>query len=1045
MFLGIDVGSISMKFALYAPPGAPPVPAGIAEAVRGSAPVPLAGGGRAYLLSYDRLLGDPGRRVPERLQGWVDAIGAERLRGMALTGKGGRQLAALLGIGYENDFRCLVKAVTAANPDVRTIFEMGGENAKVIRLETAQAGGGIRIKDYDSNGDCAAGTGSFIDQQANRLKIAVEEIGTMVAHAASAARIAGRCSVFAKSDMIHAQQKGYTPEEILKGLCEAVARNFKSSINKGKDPVQRVALAGGLFANEGVVLAVRDAFGFSSDDFVLPAGFAHMGAIGAAMAAAEGAAPAILAPAALGHPWPAAAPAIPASPLPVILTSAALSRPGLAAASSEAAEEAKAFPVWPPLVTDNVVFLRDRAARPREIEGRVDAFLGIDIGSVSTNFVLLDGEGNLLKEIYVRTQGRPVQVVTDGLKDLEAEFGDAVTVLGVGTTGSGRELIGELVGADTVQDEITAHKTGSTFIGRRYFDQPVDTIFEIGGQDSKFISLADGVVTDFAMNDACAAGTGSFLEEQAERLGIQIKGEFAELALSSRAPLRMGERCTVFMEQDLNNYLARGAAKVDLVAGLAYSVVINYLNRVVRGRRIGETIYFQGGTAYNDAVAAAFSHVLGKTIIVPPHNGVIGAIGMALLARDKVRATGERTRFHGFDMSKVDYRRREFVCKGCSNFCDMQEINVEGTKTYWGDKCSEKYRRAARTDLRPVVDDLPARRAEYLDRLSEGFKPGRRGTIGFPRAMYYFERFPFWRAFLAEIGFGVKVSPRTDKAIAREGFERTVAEPCFPIQIAHGHVGALLKDRIDFLFVPNVINSETGHTHTESHFCPWGQTLPFVLAAVPKWEKELRQKLLSPTVRFRDGEKYMVEDLFECFGPLGVTRREVREGIRRGWSEQRTFHTFLMDRGAAAVAEIEKAGAHAVVLLGRPYNLYDRDINLNVPAKLRDNYGANVIPVDFLPVDEIDIREIHENMFWNYGRKIIAAARWCRNRPKFHLVYITNFKCGPDSFIRHFITRASESPYLSLQFDGHGNDAGYMTRCEAYLDSKGVLRWWAEK
>ena len=1033
MFLGIDVGSISMKFALYVPPGAPPVPDVVAHASASAdaSPVPLADGGRAYVLSYDRLLGDPGRRVPERLRAWLDVIGAERVRGMALTGKSGRQLAASLGIDYENDFRCLVKAVSAAHPDVRTIFEMGGENAKVVRLENAPGGGAVRpasaglraadgptlrIRDYDTNGDCAAGTGSFIDQQANRLKLAVEEIGSMVAQAASAARIAGRCSVFAKSDMIHAQQKGYTPEEILKGLCEAVARNFKSSINKGKDPVPRVALTGGLFANEGVVLAVRDAFGFSSDDVVLPAGFAHMGAIGAAMAAAEAAGKA-----------------------------AAVVPTDVAADAGEGAGEARAFPAWPPLCTDKVVFLRDRAAKPREIAGRVDAYLGIDVGSVSTNFVLIDGDGNLIREIYVRTQGRPVQVVTDGLRDLEEEFGDAVAVRGVGTTGSGRELIGELVGADTVQDEITAHKTGSTFIGRRYFDQPVDTIFEIGGQDSKFISLADGVVTDFAMNDACAAGTGSFLEEQAERLGIQIKGEFAELALSSRAPLRMGERCTVFMEQDLNNYLARGADKVDLVAGLAYSVVINYLNRVVRGRRIGETIYFQGGTAYNDAVAAAFSHVLGKTIIVPPHNGVIGAIGMALLARDKVRATGERTRFRGFDMSRVDYRRREFVCKGCSNFCDMQEINVEGTKTYWGDKCSERYRRAARTDLRPVVDDLPARRAEYLDRLSEDFRPGRRGTIGFPRAMYYFERFPFWRAFLSEIGFGVKVSPRTDKAIAREGFERTVAEPCFPIQIAHGHAGALLRDGIDFLFVPNVVNSETGHTHTESHFCPWGQTLPFVLASVPKWEKELRQKLLSPTVRFRDDEKYMVEDLFDCFGPLGVTRREIRDGIRRGWREQAAFHAFLMDRGAAAVAEVEKADAHAVVLLGRPYNLYDRDINLNVPAKLRDNYGANVIPVDFLPVDGIDIRGIHENMFWNYGRKIIAAARWCRNRPKFHLVYITNFKCGPDSFIRHFITRASESPYLSLQFDGHGNDAGYMTRCEAYLDSKGVLRWWAEK
>jgi predicted nucleotide-binding protein (sugar kinase/HSP70/actin superfamily) len=188
-----------------------------------------------------------------------------------------------------------------------------------------------------------------------------------------------------------------------------------------------------------------------------------------------------------------------------------------------------------------------------------------------------------------------------------------------------------------------------------------------------------------------------------------------------------------------------------------------------------------------------------------------------------------------------------------------------------------------------------------------------------------------------------------------------------------------------------------------------------------------------------------VEDLFDCFGPLGVSRKEIREGIRDGYREQAKLGRFLEVAGAEAIERVEKAGADAIVLLGRPYNLYDRDVNLNIPAKLRDQYGGNVIPIDFLPVDDIDIRDVNDNMFWNYGRKIIAAAKWCRNRPKFHMIYITNFKCGPDSFVRHFITRASGSPYLTLQFDGHGNDAGYVTRCEAYLDSKGVLRPWAQQ
>ena len=1015
MFLGIDVGSISMKFILLQREEEPAPGPEVCGTFLSPEPFALGSAGRAYLLSYDRLLGDPMRNVPERLRQWLGVLDEAAVSGVSVTGRSGRQLAPLVGGEYENDFRCLVKAVAAAHPEVRTIFEMGGENAKVIRLEAAGKDAAAGIRDYDTNGDCAAGTGSFIDQQAHRMKMQVENIGEMVARAASSARIAGRCSVFAKTDMIHAQQKGFAPEEILKGLCEAVARNFKSNINKGKDPVPKVALVGGLFANSGVVRAIQDAFGFAAADVVVPRGFAHMAALGAAMAAAERDRE--------------------RGDCRAYVVRSAADDPG-----------DRAFPAWPRLSTDDVVFLRDRVQPPPAISGRPELFLGIDIGSVSTNFALVDWRGNLLKEIYVRTQGRPVQVVTDGLKELRDEFGDSIVVRGVGTTGSGRELIGELVGADTVQDEITAHKTGSSFISQTFFGKPVDTIFEIGGQDSKFIGLENGVVTDFAMNDACAAGTGSFLEEQAERLGIQIKGEFAALALSSPAPVRMGERCTVFMEQDLNNYLYRGAQKRDLVAGLAYSVVMNYLNRVVRGRRIGETIYFQGGTAYNDAVAAAFSQILGRKVIVPPHNGVIGAIGMALLARDKVRATGQATKFRGFDLTRVDYRRREFVCKGCSNYCDMQEIRIGESRTYWGDKCSEKYRKPARTDTRPVIPDLVAARNAWFDRLvAETPEKGPRGTVGFPRAMYFFERFPFWKGVLARMGFGIKVSPRTDKTIAREGLERTVAEPCYPIQVAHGHVAALLARGIDFLFLPNMINSETVHTHTESHFCPWGQTLPFVIAGVPKWEKELRQKLLSPTVRFRDGEKYVVEDLFDCFGPLGVSRGEIRDGIRDGYREQARLSAFLQSAGADAVARVESAGADAIILLGRPYNLYDRDINLDIPTKLRDQYGGNVIPVDFLPVDDIDIRDVNDNMFWNYGRKIIAAAKWVGSHPKFHVIYVTNFKCGPDSFVRHFITKASGSPYLTLQFDGHGNDAGYMTRCEAYLDSKGVLRPWAQQ
>src|SRR5665648_798235 len=501
----------------------------------------------------------------------------------------------------------------ALHSETRTIFEMGGETSKFIRLETGDEARCAGIVDYQTNGDCAAGTGSFMDQQASRLLYDIEDVGDIVLDAGKAASIAGRCSVFAKSDMIHAQQKGYEPPEVLRGLCDAVMRNFKGTIAKGKVVQPPIAFIGGVAANRGAVQALQEAFDLEQGDLFVPEFHASLGAVGAALIEAD-------------------------------FEDARVAMGALDASRLPAAD----FPVTEPLCMDKVVLLRDMA-QPFDFcanGGVVDAYMGIDIGSVSTNLVVVDNEGRVIKEIYTKTDARPVEVVTKGLIDIHDEIGARINLLGVGTTGSGRELIGELCGADIITDEITAHKTGADFISRKIGRQ-VDTIFEIGGQDSKFISLQDGIVVDFAMNEACAAGTGSFLEEQAEKLGINIIDEFAQLALSSAAPIRLGERCTVFMERDVMAYQQRGARREDLVGGLAFSIATNYLNRLVRERTIGDCVFFQGGTAYNDAVAAAFSQILDTEIIVPPYNGVIGALGMALLARERTQRTGEPSSFRG--------------------------------------------------------------------------------------------------------------------------------------------------------------------------------------------------------------------------------------------------------------------------------------------------------------------------------------------------------------------------------------------------------------
>ena len=1025
--LGLDVGTVSAKWALIGPHEELKVlgeDGGPAERIFDEDETL---GGAVAISRYKRLQGKPVETVLELLDELFKHVDVEKLGGFVVTGSGGRLISKVLDVEFENEFKAAAVGVGTLYPEVENIFEMGGENSKYIRISNEN--GTVGIADYETNGDCAAGTGSFMDQQATRLKFRIEEVGEKVLATERAPKIAGRCSVFAKSDMIHAQQKGYKPEEVLKGLCEAVARNFKSNIARGKNVAGKTAFIGGVALNKGVANALRDMFKLEDENFIIPEAAVHIGAIGAAKVAQS-----------KNH------------------------FDGKAFAERFYSKDVRIdekFPSWRPLSREKVVFLRDRVDN-FSFEGRelpVDVYLGIDVGSVSTNLAVIDDEGHVVKEIYLRTRARPIEVVNEGLQEIEREIGDKIRIRGVGTTGSGRELIGELIGADTINDEITAHKTGAHFISDRYIGKKVDTIFEIGGQDSKFISIDKGIVVDFTMNEACAAGTGSFLEEQAEKLDISIINEFAELAFSSEAPIRLGERCTVYMEQDVTAYMKKGAAKNDIVAGLAYSVVQNYLNRVVRGRRIGEVIFFQGGTAYNDAVAAAFSAILDKTIIVPPYNGVIGAIGAALLAKEKANALDITTKFRGYDLNSIDYSIREFTCKGCSNYCDIQEFTVEGQKTYWGDKCSDRFRKRAKVPKKPVIPDLMVMYDELLERdaiplveeklgikidTSPPTKSGKRPRIGFPRAMYFFERFPFWNTYFNALGFEVVLTPKTNKKIAHLGVESVVAEPCFPMQVAHGHTFALLEKDVDRIFIPNVVDAESDVEGVNSYMCPWGQTLPYVLRSHSRFEGR-EEFIAAPMVHFRESEKYVEKELWDFAREYGVGRKRHKVAVRAGFAAQTMFTEELERVGAEVLQKLDETGEVGIILVGRPYNVMDREVNLDVPSKLRDYYGVNVIPIFYLPIEGIGITDVNDNMFWNYGRKILRAARLTAQKENLHLIYITNFKCGPDSYVKHFTRRASEKPFLTLQFDGHGNDAGIMTRCEAYLDSKGVLRWWKRK
>jgi predicted CoA-substrate-specific enzyme activase len=1018
IFLGIDVGTVSIKIALLCQN----IPKNILSQLSRSKNLIYRTNHKKDVNLIDSLYlfvtecfpvnGNPVQETSRIIGKILEIVPENQIRGVRVCGSGGKLIGDLLGVNNENEFRAIAAGVGKMYPEILTIFEMGGQNSKFISLEKDSETGKTGISDYQMSGDCAAGTGSFLDQQAYRLKYDINEIGDIVSGADKSAKIAGRCSVFAKTDMIHAQQKGFKPEEVLKGLCEAVARNFKSSIIKSKKIKTPALFIGGVAKNSGVINAVKQVFNFNKDELRVPDHYAWMPAIGTAMAERN----------ASDH-----------SGLPDFKLLLDYSK-----------NQRKTFSNSTPLSMKNVLILRD-GAQPEILnksDKKIDAYMGIDIGSVSTNLALIDINGKMLKEIYTKTDGRPIEIVSDCLREIEEEISDKIVIRGVGTTGSGRELIGELIGSDTINDEITAHKTGAEFLASTMLDTQPDTIFEIGGQDSKFISIENGVVVDFAMNEACAAGTGSFLEERAEELNISIKNEFAQIALSSDSPVKLGERCTVFMQQDVASQQQKGVGKADITAGLAYSIVYNYLNRVVGRRKIGDVIFFQGGTAYNDAIASAFAMVLDRKIIVPPYNGVIGAVGAALLAREKMMFQKKDSKFRGFSLEKVEYTLKEFTCKACSNFCHMQEFTVEDEKTYWGDQCSDKFRRRQLGEKKPIIDDLLTFRRELF---IMNYDPDYQGkaSIGIPRGMYVYEHFPFWNLFFRTLGYNVILSDETNATIVREGNEASVAEPCLPIQVYHGHVQQLYKKGVDRIFIPNMINAETNFTDVNSYYCPWGQTLPYVIKASPTLD-QVKDTIISPPLRFREGKKSVSKSLFESLKLFGETKKSINDALDLAYSEHKVIQKSLTISGKKALDQINQSGEIGIILVGRTYNIYDRGMTLDIGNKLRDYYGINIIPMDFLPVDTIDISEIHQNMYWNYGRKIIAAAKFIADYENLHLIYLTNFKCGPDSYIKHYITKSSGKPFLTLQFDGHSNDAGYITRCEAYLDSKGALRTWVK-
>lgn len=972
--IGLDVGSVSVNLVAIRPDG------------------------ELVLDEYIRHNGRPAEKAAAALAAVTQKYGLAGISQVSVTGTGGMVVARHTGATFVNEIAAAAAAVARLYPHAKTIIDIGGEGSKLIFVSSDGA-----IRDFSMNTSCAAGTGSFLDEQAARLGYTIEEFSQAGLRSEIPPRVAGRCSVFAKSDMIHLQQLATPDYDIIAGLSYAMARNFKSNLSKGLKLEPPVVFQGGVAANASVVRAMKDVLELAEDQLIVPEHHSSMGAIGAVICAQRSGDESSF------------------RGVEALIEHVRHARP-----EGRALEKLDFLPG-----SRERHYTGSPEGIPEDAPPVVRAYLGVDVGSISTNVVAIDEAGRLMAKSYLMTAGRPIEAVRAGLKEVWAKVGPRLDVRGVGTTGSGRYLTGDLVGADIVRNEITAQARGAAAI-----DPTVDTIFEIGGQDSKYISIENGVVVDFAMNYVCAAGTGSFLEEQAERLGISIKGEFADLALSCGNPVRLGERCTVFMQSDVVAQSSRGASVPQLVSGLAYSIVLNYLNRVVGHRRIGRNVFFQGGTAANGAIVAAFERVTGRPVTVPRHHDVTGAIGAALLAREHQNARGNpRSRFRGSDLAEKQYRLETFECRGCANSCEINKVIMEGeAPLFYGSRC-DKYNLKDSKDLSRGLPDLFAAREKMLaDDYTQG-RPGHPlGTIGIPRALVQQELLPFWKAFLSRLGFQVVVSTPTNREIVRLATEHAAADVCFPAKAVIGHVMWLSGQGVRRVFVPHVATmpKEAGNQR-DSWLCPYVQSTPYLLKSTLGRETQ-EIEFVAPVVYFDRGKANLLREMLAFARAFGVGRRDAVAALEAAIHAQRAFRNRFDEEIARVLAETPPQ-VRRVALIGRAYNTCDGGLNLDLPKKLLA-MGVLPVPMDALLGRRTDVSADWDNMYWRNGQRILAAAEKLARDRDFDAIYVTNFGCGPDSFLTTFFGRAAGSkPVLHLEIDEHSADAGVITRIEAWLDS----------
>ncbi|MDR1730185.1 MAG: acyl-CoA dehydratase activase [Prevotellaceae bacterium] len=888
------------------------------------------------------------------------------------TGSAGMGISERFGLPFIQEVVAATLVVQKQFPETRTLIDIGGEDSKMIFFNHKMQA------DIRMNGNCAGGTGSFIDQMANILGVSVSDLSDMALHSDSSYPIASRCGVFSKTDIQNLISLNVKREDIAASIFQAVATQVISSLSRGCDISPKVFLCGGPFA---FIPALRNVFkeklGLDDDDVILSGYASVVPAWGASLSETQTQQAKTISEYIQLFQQKNEAIEIPKS--------------GLTPLFRNKPEK------------ENWEYEKGKTRIEKvEIEALTDerCYIGIDSGSTTTKVVAMDSLERIFFTFYKKNGGKSLETVKEGLSVLyqkAKETGKNLQVCGSCSTGYGEDLIKTAFNLDVGMVETIAH-----YLAACKLNPKVSFILDIGGQDMKAIFVEKGAINRLEINEACSSGCGSFIDNFAQTLNCPIE-DFVQKACLSQNPCDLGTRCTVFMNSKVKQSLREGAALGDISAGLAYSVVKNCLYKVLKLKSAGELgdhIVLQGGTMRNKAIVRAFELSSGKNVTVSNFPELMGAYGAALYAKKKTSGRESCISLSELLDSK-DYISDPFRCVGCENNCRILKNTFSNGKIYYsGNKCEKVYTNKGQK-LR-LGFNLSLFRNELAFKKSLK-RPVEKAytTIGIPRVLNMFENFPFWYTLFTLNNIEVKSSSRSTFKMYEKGLHTVMADNiCFPAKLTHGHILDLAEKRVDRIFFPYVIYEEKEPEANNSYNCPVVSGYSDVIRSAVNPEKSFGIPFDSPVINFSDTallkkacRAYLENILKEKFSVAGFEK-----AFQHALEAKKTFAGTVRNRAVQTLSRAGDEKRFVILLAGRPY--HNDPLIQHKISEIITSFGVDVITEDLLREDKNELSESHVIPQWSYMNRIMKAAQWVANTDQdVHFVQITSFGCGPDAFI----------------------------------------------